>query len=155
MGKPTTGEPEPLGARPVLQTMLTISGMAGRPEKSVTGPVHIAIFRYGYQFQYGVLRIPDRYGFFWPSLLEVQQEQGARFAFVIFTCTMTTVLCPSLALLFMYGSLHDFAVMASLAAGSNCLTLVAVRMISVYDSRRTTDRAGLWYEGAGKVCNGG
>jgi hypothetical protein len=73
----------------------------GRPEDSVTGPVHMAIFRHGYEFQSRVLRIPDRYGFFWPSPLEVRQEQGARFALVIFACVMTMVSCMPLALLLM------------------------------------------------------
>lgn len=90
MGEPTTlltGEVRPLTVRQVLFTIITLEGMglACRPDNSVTGVVHMALFRRGYEFQSRVLRIPDRYGFFWAAPFEPQTEQtqGYLFAAVI------------------------------------------------------------------------
>lgn len=155
MEKPTAGEAEPLSALAVLQTVLTMPGMRGRPEGSVTGPVHMAIFRHGYEFQSRVLRISDRYGFFWPSPLEVQQEQGGRFALLVFTCVIITVSGMSLALLLVYDNPQFAAVMVSLAGGSNCFAFVLVWVLSFYDDRRKTDQRACGVKAPEKVYNEG
>jgi hypothetical protein len=143
MEKPTTGEAEPLSALAVLQTVLTMPGRRGRPEDSVTGAVHMAIFRHGYEFQSRVLRIPDRYGFFWPSPLEVQQEQGNRVALLIFTCAWIMVFCMSFALLSVYDNPEFALVVISLGGGYNCLYFVLVWVLSFFDDRRKTDSTGM------------
>lgn len=142
MEKPTICEAEPLSTLTVLQTILTIPGMHGRPEDSVTGPVHIAIFRYGYEFQSRVLRIPDRCGFFWPSLLEVQEEQGAWFACATFYCIMCTVLCTPLGLLSLMYVVRLAIVVFSLTGGFICYAFGLIWMVSVYDGRRNHGLSG-------------
>ena len=143
MEKSASGEAELVSTLTVLKTVFTLPGMSCRPEDSITGAVHMAIFRNGYEFQSRVLRIPDRYGLFWPTLPEVQQEQGAKFALVIFACVVIMVLCTSTGYLLREESTHIGADLVSLGVGYNCSIFALVWVLSLYDNRRKTDqRAG-------------
>lgn len=101
-------------------------------------PVHVAVASHGYRIQSQKLGIPDRFGFFSPGPLQLQEHQGGVVALIVFA--LIPMIFWSVFIILMFKSKGKPVLgLIEVMMGMFVVWLGALWIIACFDRRRAPD----------------